>query len=64
MTLKEIIMLYLVSNGFDGLYFPGDCGCEVADIMPCGEPSRDCQPGYKGPCDCGDHDWHIGAVKP
>ena len=48
MILKEIIVEYLVANGFDGLYLD-DCGCMSDDLMPCGEPSPRCSPGYLNP---------------
>jgi len=38
---------HLIENGFDGLYYPGECGCEVSDLAPCGEGSLSCKPGYK-----------------
>lgn len=61
MNVKEIIKKYLQENFFDGLYCPGECACELDDLFPCGEGDLvHCQPGYRGPCDCGDHDFHIG----
>ena len=60
MDVREIIKKYLIDNGFDGLFDPDECACEIADLMPCGEYCGSCEPGYKGPCDCGDHDFHIG----
>jgi len=26
-----------------------ECGCLLDDLMPCDEPSPDCQIGYRGP---------------
>lgn len=46
-NVKEIVIEYLQDNGFDGLYAPGECGCELADLIPCLEPCEDCIPGYK-----------------
>lgn len=46
--------------GYDGLYFPGECACLVEDLYPCGERQEGCRPGFKKPCDCYEHDWHIG----
>ncbi len=61
MDVQAIVKKYLEENGFDGLYEPGECACEINDLFPCGEGSLvHCKPGYKGPCDCGDHDFHIG----
>lgn len=69
MTIHEIVTEYLKARGYDGLYRPDQCACVLDDLMPCGEPSPDCEVGYKVPChgDCefGDHcDWHVGAEKP
>jgi len=68
MTVRDIIQEYLKKNGYDGLYNEaGDCACLVDDLMPCtaceGVYVDDCEPGYKTPCDCGGHDWHISANK-
>lgn len=67
MTCKDIIVAYLKTNGYDGLFSEyGECGCALDDLMPCGEYGRDCQPGYRVPCprECGDHNFHIQAEKP
>jgi hypothetical protein len=65
MTCKEIVKKYLQDNGFDGLYEPGECGCDLDDFMPCGgDCAMTCQPGYKTKCDCGEHDFHISLNKP
>ncbi len=69
MTVKEIVYRYLSDNGYDGLYFSGECGCEISDLAPCGEMNEKCEAGYKKDCDdlC-DHefgcDWHIQREKP
>ena len=67
-SAREIVRLYLVSNGLDGLYSKdGECACEHTDLAPCGEMQQDCIAGHKVPCppDCGEHDWHInGGPKP
>lgn len=65
-TLKdvaEIVCAYLHARGFDGLYeVGGDCACDIDDLFPCQvEGVERCRPGYRAPCDCGDHDWHIQA---
>lgn len=53
-NLMDIVVEWLDLHGYDGLFHPdGDCACEKADIFPCGEPSINCQPGYKRPCICG-----------
>ena len=59
MNLKHITKKWLITNGFDGFYNGDDCSCEIADFMPCKEPTPLCKPGYKVPCDCGDHSFHI-----
>lgn len=61
--VHDIVMEYLERHGFDGLYdLDGECACEIDDLAPCGEFSACCAAGYKYPCDCGDHDFHIGAA--
>jgi len=64
MTIKEIVKSFLTDNDFDGLYNPGECACLKDDLFPCGEPSEWCEAGYKAPCDCGDHDWHVQLERP
>jgi hypothetical protein len=65
MTVRDILVKWLTANGYDGLYDEdGECACAVDDLCPCDSEVLWCQPGYKRPCDCGDHDWHIGAEKP
>ncbi len=64
MTISEIVKEYLIKNGYDGLYQKGECACIIADLFPCSEPSENCTAGHKNPCDCGDHDYHIGSEKP
>ena len=64
MTVRDIVRDYLRKHGYDGLYNDaGDCACLIDDLMPCtaceGAYVDDCEPGYKTPCDCGGHDWHI-----
>jgi len=57
-----ILEFWLRKNGFDGLYQPGECGCEIGELCPCGEPAPDCQAGYKGPGQDG-YDFMIGPEK-
>ena len=48
MNIKEIIKVWLQENGYDGLVDQdGECGCEIADLMPCDEPSPYCMAGHK-----------------
>ena len=50
MNVKEIVLDYLSKNGFEGLFDDsGECGCELSDLMPCGEGGSACEPGYKLP---------------
>ena len=63
--VKQVILDYLADNGFDGLFSPDyDCACDPSDLAPCEFNCLSCQPGYRVPCDCGDHDFHIQAEKP
>jgi hypothetical protein len=56
MTIKEIVQKHLEENGYDGLWLPGyDCGCFLADFMPCEEPGMECEAGHKVPCDQIEH---------
>lgn len=68
MDIQDIVKKFLIDNGYDGLYTEG-CGCEVADLFPCGEPGN-CEAGHKIPCpgpeDCevgGGCPWHIASGK-
>ena len=55
---------YLTESGFDGLYCSGECACDLSDLYPCDNgPYFECRPGYKTPCDCGEHDWHISGER-
>ena len=63
MTLKEIAKSWLKTNGYDGLFsIDGNCGCEVDNLMPCGAPDPDCEPGYKIDSD-DDYDFLIVSEK-
>ena len=66
-NIKEIIENFLKKNGYDGLYNTEDeCGCEVGDLFPCGNPSEIyCRAGYRQPCYSCDNncDFHIGPRK-
>ena len=64
MTLKELVEKWLRENGYDGLFNPDDCACDLNDLFPCDCPQADCEPGYLCDCDCRDHDWHICREKP
>ena len=61
----DIVLGYLKENGYDGLFNDShECACVLDDLVPCCESIGDCQPGYKVPCDCGDHDYHMVEEKP
>ena len=56
--------------GYDGLYAPHMCACEVDDLYPCGQRGKDCRPGYKADCtdeceheEAGRGNWHIGPER-
>lgn len=57
---QSIVEAWLVEYGYDGLFQPGECACKVGNLFSCGGPCGECQPGYLKPCDCGDHDYHVG----
>ena len=63
MDLKELLALVLKEKGFEGLWNEDGCACEISDLMPCGEPSPECQAGKKalcdGTCEDGKCDFHI-----
>ena len=66
----EIVEEYLQEHGYDGLFFPGECACEVGDLAPCGEYIGGCRVGYKAVCPedeqcdaCAEGSWHIQAEK-
>ena len=69
-TIQDIVKEWLTENSYEGLC-NDDCGCEVADLMPCDQPNPYlCEAGYKIPCpgpeDCkadGDCPWHISPNK-
>jgi len=54
MNVSEIIKAYLREHGYDGLCNPGECGCDIDDLMPCDSPCggySSCNPAYKVPAD-------------
>jgi hypothetical protein len=64
MTTREMIAEWLRAHGYDGLCCD-ECGCLVDNIAPCElwGNAFECKPGYRCPCDCGEHDWHVGEAK-
>lgn len=69
MNLRDLVAKALTEEGFDGLYSDWGCACKLDDLLPCGEPSPACAPGYLAECDpetCqnnGDCDFHIAPEK-
>lgn len=61
MNVKQIVAAHLVETRHDGLFNAyAECACELADIMPCGGDSAECEPGYRHPCRCGEgHQFHM-----
>ena len=65
MNVKEIVQKYLQENGYDGLCDEWhECGCQINDLMPCGEYCGDCIPGYKIPDPDYKGHWLITKDKP
>jgi len=64
-TVIQIITEHLISHGYDGLFNArNDCACVLDELEPCESIGGDCEPGYRVPCDCGDHDYHVQREKP
>lgn len=71
MDLVEMVSGFLRLHKFDGLYSPGECACELGDLMPCGTPQCGCKAGYR--CACGEdckeeecdkeQEFHVGPKK-
>jgi len=47
MDCLKIVKAYLDENGFDGLQNGGECGCDMPDLIPCGNDFSHCKPGYR-----------------
>ena len=61
--IREITKKWLEENGYDGLYSPGVCACQLSDLMPCDEPQMDCTAGYKLTSEKCEADFHIAETK-
>jgi hypothetical protein len=62
-NVRQIVEKYLKDNGYDGLFSEYECACSFDDFMPCSGTNdmlHECEAGHKFPCDCGEHDYHIG----
>lgn len=66
MTVDEIMQKYLKDNGYDGLYYPGECCCKIDCMRVCGGNFFSCFPGYLQAKDENDTDtdYSIGRDKP
>ena len=53
MNVKEIVIEWLKTNGYDGLACE-DCGCFLDDLMPCENNVQGCKPGYNPNITCGE----------
>jgi hypothetical protein len=63
---KQIVIDYLIANNYDGLYNSYlDCGCELDDLIPCGECFDQCVPAYRHKCNCTveNHRFHMSPYK-
>jgi len=47
MNVREILKQWLIDNDYDGLQHESDCGCQVSDLVPCGEGNLECEAGHK-----------------
>jgi hypothetical protein len=60
MTIEEIVHDWLIENEYDGLYNDNvGCACDLAGLMDCYEPTRDCSPGVKKSDPTGEHEFLI-----
>lgn len=65
------IKVKLIEEGYGGLYYDGECACEVDDLAPCGECDQSsgdayingCDPGYKHVDPKNEKEWAIGSNK-
>lgn len=61
MNVRKIVEEYLREHGFDGLYYPGECGCDLENLMPCMEfGAMGCVPGYYCEPTSSEYDFCIG----
>jgi len=64
MTVETLVAKWLRNNGYDGLYYPGECACLVDDLAPCCENFMDCSPGYRYPPEDDEADFTMCAERP
>jgi hypothetical protein len=58
-NVKEILVEWLKAHGYDGLaggWHRYNCGCGVDDLVPCAASCDLCEPAYRVPCTCEDHE--------
>lgn len=65
--------VFLIAGGFTGIVAPGECGCRLDDLMPCGVSSfycdgatgipNGCQPGYAHSDPMNKSDWIVSTKK-
>ena len=47
MEIRDIVEIWLKTNGYSGLFNgSADCACSLKDLMPCDCPCTDCEAGY------------------
>jgi len=69
MTVKEILIEWLIEHGYSGLWNEDECGCPIDDLILCDSESIEaCQPGYRVKTDPETSDsgyaWKIVSEKP
>jgi hypothetical protein len=47
MDVKGILTEWLISHGYDGLIYPGECSCLITDDFPCDNLGVDCTPAFR-----------------
>ncbi len=48
--VREIIADWLKTHGYDGLYIPGECACEIDQLVPCDDACMSCLAGKWKSC--------------
>ena len=70
MNVGVLVEDWLREHGYEGLCdLAHECSCVCDCLMDCGYQGyviRQCEPGYKVPCDCADGEcrYHISPEKP
>ena len=65
-TVRSIVAEWLTAHGYDGLVCDDwECGCWLGDLFRCNGQCERCEPAYRVPCTCEDHDGsHMTSQKP